>query len=133
MPTISSKLTTFDALAVAASTLCLAHCLMLPLLLVLVPTLTALIAVPDSFHQGMLLFALPMSMIALAAGFRRHRQPLPAIVVVPGLGLLILGGLATEESLEETLLTVAGALLLSIGHTINWQRSSRRATDRPST
>ena len=122
---IPGKRVPLDAIAIAASALCLVHCLMLPLLLVLVPTLTAILVVPESFHEAALVFAVPTSILALAAGFQRHRQLLPAIVVVPGALLLALGVWAVEARWEEATLTIAGALLLSIGHALNWRGGSR--------
>jgi hypothetical protein len=125
MNPIREKQQTLDALAVAASGLCLVHCLVLPALLVLVPTLAAFVAVPETFHTVALIFAVPTSALAIAAGFRRHRQLQPTLLVLPGLALLASGALAAEAQWAETVMTVAGALLLSAGHALNW-RSLRR-------
>lgn len=121
MSPITGKQIKLDGIAVAMSALCLVHCLLLPLLLILVPALTAFLAIPESFHRIALLFAIPTSIVALAAGFRRHRSPLPIVIVVPGLTLLAFGALGVEVPWQETLLTVAGALLLSLGHALNWR------------
>jgi hypothetical protein len=121
MSLITGKQIKLDGIAVAMSALCLVHCLLLPLLLILVPALTAFLAIPESFHRIALLFAIPTSILALAAGFRRHRSSLPIVIVAPGLALLAFGALGVEVPWQETLLTVAGALLLSLGHALNWR------------
>lgn len=125
MNPIRQRQETLDVIAVAASALCLVHCLLLPALLVLVPTLTAFVAVPETFHTAALIFAVPTSTLAIAAGLRRHRQLAPTLLVFPGLALLAAGALAAETQWAETSMTVAGALLLSAGHALNW-RSLRR-------
>jgi hypothetical protein len=125
MTTITQKRPVLDGLAIGASTLCLVHCLVLPVVLLLVPTLAAVLAVPEEFHVAALAFALPASIAALLAGLRRHHEIRPAIIVVPGLVLLALGALLAREEWVETVMTVAGALLLSIGHALNWRSLQR--------
>lgn len=121
MNVIRQRQETLDVIAVAASALCLVHCLLLPALLVFVPTLTAFVAVPETFHTVALIFAVPTSALAIAAGFRRHGRRQPALLVIPGLALLASGALAAEAQWVETAMTVAGALLLSAGHALNWR------------
>lgn len=116
----------FDTLAISASALCLVHCLALPVLLMLVPTLTAYLALPESFHIGALLFAVPTSILALAAGYRRHRWTVPARLAVPAIALLALGAFAAPEEWIETVLTVVGATLLAVAHALNWRALPHR-------
>jgi len=117
----------FDGLAIGASGLCLIHCLVLPAILVLAPTLAAFLAVPEEFHLWALGIAVPTSAIALFFGYRRHRTTLPALIVLPGIALLSLGALAAPEEWMETLLTVAGALLLAFGHALNWRAMNHQS------
>lgn len=120
MTVIRRKQQLLDTLAIGASTLCLLHCLLLPTLLVLVPTLTAFLSVPEEFHLAALAFAVPTSVIALGMGHRRHRRVQPAAIVAPGIGFLAIGLLAPTAGLE-TMLSVIGALLLATGHALNWR------------
>jgi MerC mercury resistance protein len=117
----------YDGLAIGGSLLCLAHCLLLPALIVLLPTLAAFLAVPEVFHLWALAFAVPTSALALAAGHRRHRSLMPFLIVAPGVLLLTLGALVAEAEWVETSLTVVGATLLSIGHALNWLALRRAA------
>ncbi|NJC34679.1 hypothetical protein GGR88_002193 [Sphingomonas jejuensis] len=117
----------FDSLAIGASFLCLVHCLVLPILIVLLPALAAFLTVPAGFHLAAFAFAVPASAVALWVGFRRHRRSAPAVFILPGLLLLALALVAAPTALVETILTVAGALLLSVGHALNWRLEQRSA------
>ncbi|WP_338445492.1 MerC domain-containing protein [Pelagerythrobacter marensis] len=121
MPAISRHQRLFDGLAIGASAVCLVHCLVLPALLVLLPTLGAWLAFPESFHVGALAFAVPTSAFALAGGYRRHRRARPVLIALLGLALLALGALAAPDEVVETVLTVPGAIALAIGHALNWR------------
>ena len=123
----SSRQRVFDGLAIGASMLCLVHCLVLPVVIVLLPALAAFLAVPEAFHLWALAFAVPSSALALTAGYRRHHWSRPIMIVVPGIALLAFGALAAPTEAAETWLTVPGALLLAIGHALNW-RAMRHAT-----
>lgn len=116
----------YDGLAIGASLLCLIHCLLLPALIVLVPTLTAFLTIPEEFHIVALAFTIPASVGALFTGYRRHFSPTPTLIVLPGILLLALGALAAPTEVMETTLTVAGAILLAFGHALNW-RALRQA------
>lgn len=120
----------FDTLAIAASALCLVHCLALPVMLVLLPTLAAMLVVPEAFHVGALAFAIPTSAVALIVGYRRHRSLRPGWLALPALLLLGISALAVESAMAETLLSVAGAVLLSVAHLVNG-RSLMRPAARP--
>ncbi|MAX14381.1 MULTISPECIES: MerC domain-containing protein [Sphingobium] len=111
----------FDGIAIGASILCMIHCLVLPVLIVLLPTLAAFFMMPEDFHVWALALAVPTSVLALATGYRRHRRIRPTIIALPGLGLLAFGALLAPTESTETMLSVAGALLLAIGHALNWQ------------
>ncbi|AKM06552.1 MerC domain-containing protein [Pelagerythrobacter marensis] len=126
MPAISRRQRLLDGLAIGASAVCLVHCLLLPALLVLLPTLGAWLAFPESFHVWALAFAFPASVFALAGGYRRHRRTRPVAIALVGLALLALGAFIAPDELIETVLTVPGAIALAIGHALNW-RMARHA------
>lgn len=125
MASSSGTQNALDSLAIGASGLCLVHCLVLPTVIVLLPSLAAILTFPEEFHLWALAAAVPSSLLALIAGFHRHRSYKSSIVVLPGLMLLAVGALAAPSEGAETAMTVAGALLLAIGHLANW-RALRR-------
>ena len=107
--------------AVSASTVCLVHCVGLPLLLAALPAVATVVAVPESFHVWVLAFAVPASGIALLLGYRSHRASLPLLVGGVGLGLLAVGALVLLGGPFETLVTVIGSLTLAVSHVMNWR------------
>lgn len=110
----------YDSIAIGASALCLVHCLLLPMAMLLVPTLAALLTIPESFHAAVFAIAVPTSLAALWLGYRRHRFRRPALLAAIGLALLGAGLLAALSERAETALTVLGSILLALGHVQNW-------------
>src|SRR3546814_2315284 len=55
----SSRARLFDVMGVGLSFACLIHCLVLPLVLLLAPALSAWLALPEAFHAAILLLAAP--------------------------------------------------------------------------
>jgi hypothetical protein len=116
----------FDAIAVIASGLCVVHCLLLPLLLLLVPVMATWLALPESFHRWMLAVAIPTSVIALVLGQRRHRRWTPLAAAIPATVVLAVGALLIEAPLLETVLTVCGATILVLAHLVNGRLPNAR-------
>ncbi|MBB3981685.1 hypothetical protein GGR44_001332 [Sphingobium fontiphilum] len=115
-----------DGLAVCASFACMVHCLLLPVLLGLLPALTARIDPGPHFHAIVLALAAPTSAFALLSGWRRHGRPVPLAAGVLGLSCMAAGLALGEEGLAETAATLAGGLMLAAAHLGNW-RYRRRA------
>lgn len=78
-----------DGLGVFLSQLCLAHCFLLPALLVVLPSLD-FHAIPggEALHFGLLLLATPTAIYALLSGYRFHRRMTPLLLGVIGLSFL---------------------------------------------
>lgn len=109
-----------DASAVGLSSLCLAHCLALPVAAAFLP-LAGAWAEAEWVHLAFLALAVPISVLALARshGWRRPRIAIPAAL---GLGALTAGALGWPFEAAETALTVSGGLLLAAAHLLNWRR-----------
>lgn len=112
----------FDASAVLLSSLCLLHCLALPLLASMLPLL-GVWAQAEWVHALFVAIALPLAALAL---WRAHRQrPLPwPLWTMAALGLagLLAGAAGFPSERAETGATVAGSLLLAGAHLWNWRR-----------
>lgn len=115
-----------DASAVALSSLCLVHCLALPLLAAALPLFGAW-AEAEWVHLLFVAIAAPLTSFAL---WRAHRQQsLPAaawMIATLGLALLLAGALEWPSHDSETPLTVAGSLLLAATHVWNARRRHQR-------
>ncbi|MBH1836172.1 MerC domain-containing protein [Stenotrophomonas maltophilia] len=114
-----------DAGALALSSLCLLHCLALPLLAAALPLFGAW-AQAEWVHLLFVAIALPLTGYALLRADRRHRLPVMAWIAAGlGLGLLLAGALELPSHAWETPLTVTGSLLLAATHIWNARRRHR--------
>lgn len=110
----------WDGLGVAASSLCLAHCLLLPVFTTFLPVLGTQFLGGESVHRALGLAILAISAAAFIPGYRRHRQRKASAMAAVGLALLLPGmaGIAALEEIE-TALTMAGGVLLIRAHLLN--------------
>jgi hypothetical protein len=117
--------TLLDASAIALSSLCLLHCLALPLLAAALP-LMGVWAEAEWVHILFVAIAVPTTGFAL---WRAHRQhPLPALALLSagtGLLLLLAGAVGWPSHEAETPMTVVGSLLLAVTHLWNARRRHR--------
>ncbi len=103
-----------DSASIALSTLCIVHCLALPVLIVALPFL-ALIADAEWVHWLLAACAIAASasVLAFAPDARRPRFVVPAIS-----GLMLISGalLLDGTRIGETIPTVIGGVLLAAAH-----------------
>lgn len=110
-----------DKTAISLSVLCTIHCLALPILIVMLPTLGALNLQDEVFHQAMLVFVVPISIYALTMGCKQHDRR--SVIWAGSIGLIILVagaflGHDLGEIVEKTL-TVIGAAIIAMAHFFN--------------
>ena len=110
-----------DAGAITVSSLCLIHCLALPVLAGVLP-LAGAWAEAEWVHKVFVLFAIPISGYAVFAKGARFRDPL--FVFLATLGLTLLTAAAFVEALHdfEQPMTAAGALIVAAAHVWRWRR-----------
>ena len=96
---ISRKL---DALAISISLLCAIHCMITPLVLVLLPILGTSFWVHKDFHLWMLGLVLPTSCTAIILGCRKHKDR--AVALLGFIGLTLILGVALYEALFHSTL-----------------------------
>jgi hypothetical protein len=121
----NSTLPLFDVSAISLSALCLIHCLALPVLVGVLPVLSAWQSA-KWVHILFVAIALPLTTFALWRSHRRHALPRALMFMAAGgiLGLAI-GSLGWPDESFEVPVTVAGSLLLASAHLWNWSRHSR--------
>lgn len=123
-PAMSDSQIMADKSAIGLSLLCALHCLVLPLLVVLLPAAVAVRLGGEAFHYWMVFTVVPVSAFALTLGCRRHGRY--AIVLVGAAGLVILclsvaiGHEAWGDAGEKAL-TLLGASLIALGHLWNYR------------
>ena len=124
MDNSSGRRPVLDQVAVALSGLCLIHCLMLPFLVVLVPVLAQFS--DEHFHLEMLIVVVPVSLVALALGYRRHGHTGVVIAGLVGLAILTVGGTLAHDAyglVADRALTVLGSITLAVTHYRNFRLS----------
>lgn len=130
MPDNSGVTTTsfWDKAAVILSGLCLVHCLALPMLVAFLPLVSEL--GNDHLHAQLLLVVIPISALAFAIGFRRHRSFKVVGFGVLGMAVLALGGTYVHSRhgiAADRAMTVAGSAILAIAHFFNSRRARHDA------
>lgn len=111
---------TLDRVATMLSGLCLLHCLALPLVIAALPALSEFSS--GHLHAQLLIVAIPVSVVALAIGFRRHANRFVVIFGVLGMLLLVVGGTVLHSHYglaADRAFTIAGALVLAVTHYFN--------------
>ena len=115
-----------DGAAVALSALCLIHCLALPILVAGLPFLAQF--AEGHLHLQMLVVVLPLSVIALGLGFRRHRSARIIGAGAVGMLALVIGATVAHTHLglaADRAFTIVGALVLATAHYFNSVRARR--------
>jgi len=119
-----------DKTAISLSILCALHCLALPVLVVMLPSLTAWNLASEEAHLWLLVAVIPISVYALTMGCRKHRQFNIMFLGLIGLALLIIAAWLGHDILgeigEKTILTI-GAAVIALSHLLN-QRQCRRVS-----
>ena len=114
----------FDRFAIGLSVLCAIHCLAVPVLLIMFPSLLASFHIDDHiFHELLIWVAVPTSSIAFFLGCRRHKDP--KVFALAGLGLasLIATAFFGHDALGEMgekLATLFAVSILAYAHWRNY-------------
>lgn len=119
----SEKSDWLDGAAVLLSGLCLLHCLALPLFVAGLPMLAQF--GDGHLHLEVLIVIVPLSIVALALGYRRHGIANVLWIGVLGLAILFTGATVVHENFGETadrVVTITGSVVLAIAHYLNSTR-----------
>lgn len=114
-----------DKFSIGLSMLCAIHCLALPVLLVLIPSLSSLPLQNEAFHIWMIVAVIPTSIYALTVGCKKHQRYRLLLWGASGLIFMILAISLGHEIIGgsgEKILTLLGATLVVIAHLENFRR-----------
>ncbi len=106
-----------DRLAIGLSGLCVVHCIASAVFVAMLASAGGLLLDPIIHEVGMML-ALVFGVLGLGSGIRRHGFMLPAAIGSLGLGIMS-GALTMEHGGITTIYSVAGVLILALGHDLN--------------
>lgn len=116
------KRPSWDGLGQFLSALCIAHCVLLPLVLGFLPTLAVELLEGDAIHQGLAAFAVLSAVAAFLPGWRHHHRAEVLGLAATGLVLLVVAAFLLPEGASEALetgLSLAGGALLAVAHARN--------------
>lgn len=120
LPTVAKRPTdAAEGLAIGGALGCLVHCLLLPVLVAWIPSAGRALSPSFDLHFWLVLIIGPVSAWLLANAVRRYKAPILA-AGLGGLGLLILALVLPLSAQQETLLSVAGSIMLAGAHIANW-------------
>jgi hypothetical protein len=117
MPEITIETHRLDRIAMGLSGLCLVHCLATAVLLGLLASAGGFLGQPI-IHEVGLVLAMIIGAVALGRGVSEHGFVLPAAVGALGLGVMAVA-LSLPEGGYEPIYTVAGVMILALGHRLN--------------
>ena len=119
-----------DLYAVGLSTLCILHCLALPILVALIPVATQAFE-SELLHQVLVLAAVPTSLRVVWLTWPAKRKGMFVSAALTGLVLLLLAAFVETVSQYEESITIAGAMLLGPAHLWHWIQNSRYIAPEP--
>ena len=114
--------TNWDTLGTAASLLCLIHCVLMPIIVALSPTLTMLLPGSNTTHRVLIVFVVSLGLLAFLSGYKKHRRRLVLLPMLAGMLLVTCGAFGDSflhTALNETLVTMGGSTLLVLAHGLN--------------
>ena len=138
-----------DKFSICLSMCCIMHCLALPALILILPSISTLWINDEQVHVYLVLLAIPISLFAMAKSLKIHNNYKCIALAVIGLLLLVvaifmhdIGGFFGEHSehgehgheehggygeILEKFFTVLGALFLVSAHILNLKFSKKFA------
>jgi len=113
-----------DKIAMTLSMICVIHCFFVPSFLIIGAGYLSLTIDNEFVHKAIVLLAIPISLFALAIGYKNHKTSSFIPMAVFGLLMLILAVVLGESVLGETgerIFTLFGSAALAYAHYKNYQ------------
>lgn len=122
--TMTNLQTVADKAAIGLSLTCAIHCLALPVLIAVLPALSATQLGDEAFHLWLLVAVVPASLLALTIGCRKHKRYRVVVMGVIGLVALVMTAWLGHDVLGaqwEKVFTVLASSVIALGHLWNHQ------------
>lgn len=121
-----------DKAAIVLSMLCVVHCVALPVVLIVLPSVSGLLAFDDEvFHIWLLFAVIPISLFATLTGYFHHRRKSVLSIGLAGMVALVLAAVVGHDLFghtAEVVMTIVGSGLIAYAHLRNL--SLRRSKNR---
>ena len=118
-----------DKMAISLSLACAIHCLVLPVVIVLLPSIAAWNIADEAVHLWILAAVIPTSIYALTLGCRKHKRYRLFALGIVGLSFLIAAVTVVEHMMGETgekVFTSIGSAIIAFGHYWNFRLCQQR-------
>ncbi len=118
----------FDRVAIALSTICIVHCLAMPVVIAVLPVAAFAVGGDGHFHTLMLWFVVPTSVLGFGLGLRVHKRydiVAMGVVAIAALAAAALWGHAAWDPSIEVVVNVASSVLLAAAHWRNFREVRR--------
>lgn len=113
-----------DKTAIGLSFICTIHCLALPFIVVMLPSLAVFNLEDETYQLWMVAAVIPTSVYALTMGCKKHKKLGIMVLGAVGLAIIISATWLGHDVLGETgekVFSVLGAVIIALGHWINYQ------------
>jgi hypothetical protein len=117
MRQLSIETSRLDRIAMGLSGLCMVHCVATAVLLGLLASAGGFLGRPI-IHEVGLTLAMIIGAFALGRGILEHGFVMPSAIGALGLGVMA-GALSLPHDGREPIYTVAGVMILALGHRLN--------------
>ncbi len=109
-----------DNFGITVSALCAIHCILLPILIILSPYIELAFITSHEFHETLMYFILPTSVIAFTIGCRKHNDEIVKLGCICAIFVLLIA-IALDDFSEilSILLTLFASTLLIFTHLRN--------------
>jgi len=111
-----------NVLAIAGPSICIVHCLAMPMLVALLPVLGLRGMLGGINEQLITLAVLPLCALAIVPGFLKHGRKRVVVMMLAGMACVLFGSFAADHVIQlgaETPVVVLGSLLLAAAGLLN--------------
>lgn len=113
----------WDRIGIFLSSLCVVHCLLLPILMVVSPATAIFFKSEENYvHTYLLLFLIPVAFFALYSGFRMHKEKKPIFLMIVGVAFVLAGTFLAHKWLGhvwEPVVVTIGSVIIVRAHLLN--------------
>jgi len=110
-----------DSIGITASTLCVIHCAVVPLIFSSLPLIGLSFLASPIVEWGMIVFALMIGLYSIGLSYlRTHKRPLPVVLLIIGFAIIMLGHIFLS-GLTEVFVVPAGGLAIAAAHFVNYR------------
>jgi uncharacterized membrane protein YfcA len=112
----------WDTIGIATSTLCVIHCMLLPVVLAFAPTLAHFLPGSETIHRALAYLLAVVGLVAFWAGYKIHRRKLVLLLLAIGILGVTVGAYADfllPTHAWEIAITLTGSFFLIAAHSLN--------------